>query len=457
MTLSFGNEPHPTSAKAAPSPAAEAPTRKSSHLGIGIHPNIPETRYHADPCETPSASSSILKTLIERSPLHAWWDHPRLDPDFEYEASTDAQASGTILHSMILGTPAPYRVLAFNSYRTTAAKEARDLALSDHKLPILADKLGPLEKVATALRERIKADFPLIHKALHDPETLFEASVIGEVRHVLCRARLDCLPPARHGFTPDLKFTGLSAEPEAWGRKLVNDHMFQAALYPRMIEATRGDKPEFWFLVCEVDTPYGVSRTRWTHRWKTSPCARSIAPCHYGTTACVTTDGQDIRLSPLPGSAAVGIDAMGVARISGQPRDARRAIRASVRIYRWEAGHMTFSFRPAKSFTDRHGLFVSLTGGTNSGKTFSALRLARGIAGHNGKVAVLDTEGGRTLHLKDDFDFDASLMDPPFPTAFLLRSSQGGGGRQLRCFSDQLIFDGVGRHRRCAGLAGAGT
>jgi hypothetical protein len=57
---------------------------------------------------------------------------------------------------------------------------------------------------------------------------------------------------------------------------------------------------------------------------------------------------------------------------------------------------------------------VSLTGGTNSGKSFSALRLARGIAGPAGKVAVLDTEGGRTLHLKSEFAFDANVMDPPF-------------------------------------------
>lgn len=75
---------------------------------------------------------------------------------------------------------------------------------------------------------------------------------------------------------------------------------------------------------------------------------------------------------------------------------------------------MTFSFRPAVSFTERHGLFVALVGGTNSGKTYSALRLARGIAGPNGKVAVLDTEGGRTLHYRQEFGFDVSLMDPPF-------------------------------------------
>lgn len=72
------------------------------------------------------------------------------------------------------------------------------------------------------------------------------------------------------------------------------------------------------------------------------------------------------------------------------------------------------TFKPAASFTERAGLFVSLTGSTNSGKTFSALRLARGIAGPEGKIAVIDTEGGRTLHLKEQFAFDVSLMDPPF-------------------------------------------
>ena len=73
-----------------------------------------------------------------------------------------------------------------------------------------------------------------------------------------------------------------------------------------------------------------------------------------------------------------------------------------------------YHFRPAESFTDRHGLFVALVGGTNSGKTFSALRLAQGIAGKDGKVAVLDTEGGRTLHLKSAFRFDAMVLEPPF-------------------------------------------
>lgn len=74
---------------------------------------------------------------------------------------------------------------------------------------------------------------------------------------------------------------------------------------------------------------------------------------------------------------------------------------------------MSTQFQPASAFTDRHGLFVALVGGTNSGKSFSALRLARGIAGPKGRIAAIDTEGGRLLHLKHDFDFDINLMDPP--------------------------------------------
>lgn len=75
---------------------------------------------------------------------------------------------------------------------------------------------------------------------------------------------------------------------------------------------------------------------------------------------------------------------------------------------------MTAMFRPAHHIKEGTGVFVALTGTTNSGKTFSALKLARGIAGQHGKIAVVDTEGGRTLHLKNDFEFDAMVMSPPF-------------------------------------------
>jgi hypothetical protein len=81
-------------------------------------------------------------------------------------------------------------------------------------------------------------------------------------------------------------------------------------------------------------------------------------------------------------------------------------------------------FTPANEFTDPHGLFVALVGGPNSGKTYSALTIARGIAGPDGKIAVIDSEGGRTLHLKDQFAFDVVKLDPPHRPMRYLRIAQ---------------------------------
>lgn len=106
-----------------------------------------------------------------------------------------------------------------------------------------------------------------------------------------------------------------------------------------------------------------------------------------------------------------------------------------------------YEFRPAASFTDRHGLFVSLIGPPNSGKTFSALRLARGIAGPKGKIAVADTEGGRTLHLKKDFDFDFALIDPPHRPEFYLnaaRDAEKAGYDVLLIDSFSMEWRGIG-------------
>jgi hypothetical protein len=108
---------------------------------------------------------------------------------------------------------------------------------------------------------------------------------------------------------------------------------------------------------------------------------------------------------------------------------------------------MTYSFRPAATFTDRHGLFVALVGSTNSGKTFSALRLARGIAGPSGKIAVADTEAGRTLHLKRDFAFDVLMLDPPHrPAKYaeVARAAEDAGYDVLVIDSFSAEWAGVG-------------
>lgn len=98
----------------------------------------------------------------------------------------------------------------------------------------------------------------------------------------------------------------------------------------------------------------------------------------------------------------------------------------------------SFDFTPAADYKDRHGLFIAVIGDTNSGKSFSALRLATGIAKAQGKrVAVIDTEGGRVLHLKKHFDFDVHMMKPPHRPQRYLAAAQWAEGKGYGC----LVFD----------------
>jgi hypothetical protein len=72
---------------------------------------------------------------------------------------------------------------------------------------------------------------------------------------------------------------------------------------------------------------------------------------------------------------------------------------------------MTITFRPAV----REGvpLLLGLAGGTGSGKTWSAMVLAKGLAGDK-RFAVIDTENGRAKHYADTFDFDHADLHAPF-------------------------------------------
>lgn len=77
---------------------------------------------------------------------------------------------------------------------------------------------------------------------------------------------------------------------------------------------------------------------------------------------------------------------------------------------------MTFTFRPA--VRENVSLLIGLAGGTGSGKTYTAMRLASGMAGDK-PFAVIDTEAGRAKHYADQFRFDHGDLAPLFrPDAY---------------------------------------
>lgn len=77
---------------------------------------------------------------------------------------------------------------------------------------------------------------------------------------------------------------------------------------------------------------------------------------------------------------------------------------------------MSFTFRPGKR--ENEHLLIGLAGSSGSGKTLSAMLLAKGLAGGK-RFAVIDTEAGRANHYADAFEFDHGDLKPPFrPDAY---------------------------------------
>lgn len=64
-------------------------------------------------------------------------------------------------------------------------------------------------------------------------------------------------------------------------------------------------------------------------------------------------------------------------------------------------------------------LLIGLAGASGSGKTFTAMRLAKGLAG-DAPFAVIDTEAGRARHYAETFSFDHADLSAPFrPSTYL--------------------------------------
>jgi AAA domain len=77
---------------------------------------------------------------------------------------------------------------------------------------------------------------------------------------------------------------------------------------------------------------------------------------------------------------------------------------------------MTITFKPA--IREQIALIIGLAGGTGSGKTKTAFRLAEGLSGGK-RFAVIDTEAGRAKHYADEHKFDHAELSEPFrPEAY---------------------------------------
>lgn len=105
---------------------------------------------------------------------------------------------------------------------------------------------------------------------------------------------------------------------------------------------------------------------------------------------------------------------------------------------------MTYTFKPAAR--EKTSLLLAIAGASGSGKTFSALKLATGLAA-GGNIAFIDTEAGRALHYADQFTFDHCDITAPFrPASYIdaIQSADKAGYAVIVIDSMSHEYDGEG-------------
>lgn len=217
---------------------------------------IPAYSYHADLIDEgrPSLSRSVIQTMVQKSPAHAKAVHPKLNPLWQREDKT-AFDVGTVCHELLLDGAAGVQVISYDSWRTNAAKEARDRARQHGLVPLLQHEWEQVDAMMTAVREQLAVrddDPPLFTNG--DPEL----TLTWEEAGVLCRARLDWLAHD-HATVDDFK-TSSNAEPFKFSRGSFYDHGYdlQAAWYQRAVRACFGVDPVFRLAVVEKQPPFQV-------------------------------------------------------------------------------------------------------------------------------------------------------------------------------------------------------
>jgi hypothetical protein len=214
--------------------------------------DLPETEYHADPCPTPSLSSHTAITIIGESLMHAWRRHPR-SPAFSPYVPGAAADRGTAAHALLFGGREIEAIQA-DDFRTTAARDARDRARANGRVPLLAKDAEAILAMTRPARER----FAL----LHGGEYLCEQSALWREGETWRRARIDSISPD-HTLIVDYKTTEGAVDALSCERRIADMGLqIQAAAYVTAVETLHPElagRVRFVFQWQEQRAPFALS------------------------------------------------------------------------------------------------------------------------------------------------------------------------------------------------------
>lgn len=230
-----------------------------SNIMSGAIRRIDSADYHADPAPLPSLSATLAKTILRKSPLHAWTASPRLNPDWQplHKKTFDI---GRAAHRAVLGygdeyVAIPADMLASNGAASTAAAKAFIADARDKgQTPLKDDEVEQIEAMRGVAYVRLRE-----HGITLDPARS-EMSAIVQIDGTWCRAMFDNVDADTAKPIYDFK-TCEDASPEACLKAIVNyGYDVQAEHYLAVWKVATGEERTFDFIFQEKSAPYEITR-----------------------------------------------------------------------------------------------------------------------------------------------------------------------------------------------------
>ncbi len=226
----------------------------------GIY-QLPSEVYHADPCSAPSLSSTLAKTIISQSPLHAWDKSPRLNPDYE-PADSKTFDIGRAAHRAVLGKGENYVAIPTKwlsrdgSASTKQAKDFIERARGSGLTPLKENEVDQIHVIAGKVRAKLD------RMGIYFDPANSELTAIAQIDGVWCRAMIDNAPTDPLKPLYDLK-TCEDASPQAVERSIMNyGYQLQAQHYIDVWRAATGEDRAFCFVFVEKKSPHEVTLAR---------------------------------------------------------------------------------------------------------------------------------------------------------------------------------------------------
>ncbi len=215
---------------------------------------ISSEEYHADPTPDPSLSRSVIKDLFDCS-AKAWFNHPRLNPNFKADDGDGKFDVGTAAHQLLLEGLDSIEIIDAEDWRKKETKERRELARKNGMVPLLKHQFEEAEKMVAVAEEQIHACKELGITAL-EIEGDSELSYFWQEEGLWCKVRPDWINEKRD-LIIDYKTTKQSANPADISRHIISmGYDIQAAFYLRGVKAIEQTSPKFVFVFQEVEEPF---------------------------------------------------------------------------------------------------------------------------------------------------------------------------------------------------------